>query len=119
MKYLLILIIPILAGCFAEPVSLDTNNKKLLAAEESYRGVAELALQSKDRMSASTREDVKELLLDAHKALVAARQALSLGNDLDFSTQLTTANSIIRTLRPILESMEEAREQRIESYSFA
>jgi hypothetical protein len=119
------LIFLFLTGCAVSTPVLDTNAKRLVAAEVTYGEITTLALNSKDRLSASSREDVKQLLLDAHTALVAARAALNLGNDLDFSTSLSTANSIIRTLRPILEALEEEEEKEaknewsIKSDSFA
>jgi len=94
-----------LSACATMP-DIDTNNKRLESAEISLQELSLFVLNSKDRMSDSIKATVKELINDSHKALKAARLALSIGDELDFSNSLSTANTLIATLRPILLELE-------------
>lgn len=109
-----------LTGCVTPPPDLNTNAKKLVAAEIAWQEVAKLALVSKDRLNEDTRKEVKGMLEKSRTALNSAKAALDVGNDLDFSNALSTANSLIRTVRPILESLEETSDGKcIQSYCLA
>ena len=101
------LVLVLLGGCVVTPADLDTNAKRLAAAEIAYSETATLVLNSKDRLSESARLDAKGLLFDGHTALIAARLALAIGDEVDFSSNISTVNSVIRLLRPILESLEQ------------
>jgi len=86
----------VLAGC-ATGVNLDTNNRKLLAAEVSVEQVAITLEQVAPRLSDSGKAQALKLLNNAYSALKLAREGVNL------SENLNTVESIILILRPILE----------------
>jgi hypothetical protein len=109
MKYFIIGLLALVTGCASLGVpEADTNAKKLVVAETSLQELSRFALDSQDRLSTDTKAKVKELILGAHKALVAARAALLIGDSVDFTNHLTIASGLIATLRPILLELEQA-----------
>lgn len=87
--------------------ALNSNEEKLAAAEITFQEMVVTAINIAPRLSTSNKDKVFELLDSMHKALVVARLALSSGDMIDFSNQITIVRSAISVLRPILESMEE------------
>lgn len=95
-------------GCstFGPTVDLDTNEKKLAAAEIAVDEMNELAIRSFHRIPEDKRDEVWDLLRTAKEALDFARIAIDPANGLDFTTSISKVSSIIRLLRPILEAIE-------------
>jgi len=98
------------AGCavFGPAPDLDTNEKKLAAAEITFQEASKTARRLHPRLSQSNRDKVFDLLEDAHKALEIARIAITAGDELNFSSSIATVNTLLRVLRPLLEQLEEA-----------
>ena len=96
----------ILAGCGGANLNLDTNERKLLAAETLYTELVTTAIEMQPRMSIATQNKVYDLFENTYSALVLAREAYAIGNDLDFSSNIATVNTLLQVLRPILIEIE-------------
>jgi len=114
MRKLLLPFVLLLAAC---GLNLDTNEKRLLAAEVTFKELTVIAVDVYPQLSVNTRLKVDGIITDAHKALVFAREALVISDQLNFDSKLSTVNSLLRVLRPILEDMEVSYVW--QSYSFA
>lgn len=106
MKTFLVLLSLVVAGCASTP-AMDTNEKRLAAAEITYNNTLKTVNKNINRMSDSQRRNIKDSILDINKALKAARLALSIRNDVLFNDNISTVNTSIDVLRAILETMEE------------
>ena len=108
MRKILLPFVLLLTACFGASFNLETNNRKLQAAEVTFQELTKTAVIVHPRLSTSARSKVKNIIEEAHSALVLTRMALDLADQVDFDSKLATVNSLLTLLRPILESMEEA-----------
>jgi len=106
----------ILSACAGTMPALDSNEDRLAAAEISFQETVKLAVKLHPRLSEDRKVDVRDAITCLHSYLVAARAALTLKDDIDFSSNLKALQSGMTILRPILLQMEENGD--VDSFEF-
>ena len=114
MKILFMALFMLLTACASLP--MDTNEKKLAAAEITWKQTLLAVDKSVDRMSDSQKSSVKQTLIDTNSAIKSARVALAISNEIAFTDNITIVNSSIDILRTLLEQMEDTGAENV--YSF-
>lgn len=106
MKYLFLVITILVTACAATP-SADTNEKRLAAVEISWKQTLITVDKNIGRMTPQQKTKIAEILTNANDAIKAARLALSIANEVEFSGKVSAVNSSINILRELLETLEE------------
>lgn len=107
MKILLFLILLTqITGCMTSGHSADTPEKVLFAAEKSWKGTLETVQKNITRMSADQKLKVGASLKKGNDALRAARLALSISNNTDFTNNMGLLNASLDVMRALLEELE-------------
>lgn len=123
LKYFIVtmIVLTFASGCVPTP-DINTNEKRLFAAEVTYNETLQAVKKNIHRMSITQKSQVRMILIEGKSALDLARDALSFGSLLDFETSVSTVNSSVSALRVILEELEKKEvtgEFSIKSYNFA
>lgn len=116
-----VLTLLVMAGCVSMEAA-DTNEKKLAAAEITYKNTMSAIEKNVDRLTADQKSSVAVNLTKVNNAMKAARLALKVGNDLDFSNNLQSVNTSLDVLRAVLEELEKEETSNvscIQCYYFA